>query len=62
MNTKFKNTIVTSGFLGCAVVLMSIVSLGTKKINEATNSNLDYLAKTKVTKQTAAAPNGHYLK
>jgi len=50
MNTKFKNTIVASGFLGCAVVLMAIVMQGTEKMNQTSNSENDVYAKAKVEK------------
>lgn len=63
MNTTFKNTIVASGFLGCAVVLVAIVMQGTEKMNTTSNAENEFLAKAKIEKVTTSTQQvNHQLK
>lgn len=62
MNTKFKNVIVATGFLGCTIVLTAIVSLGTSTMNQTKNTNTEYLAKAKITEQSISPLNQDLLK
>ncbi|MBA5794068.1 hypothetical protein H1R17_00690 [Flavobacterium sp. xlx-214] len=62
MNTKFKNVIVATGFLGCTLVLTAIVSLGTSTVNQTKETNVAYLTKAKITEQTVSPLNQDLLK
>lgn len=62
MNTNFKNLIVASGFAGCAVILVTIVSLGTTQVNRTQTSDIDLLAKVKIEKTTNASATQQFIK
>ena len=62
MNTNLKNIIVSSGFLGCAIVLTAIVSLGTNKTDEVKKADVEYTLKTKLLQQPASAIEQHSSK
>lgn len=61
MNANLKNIIVSSGFLGCAIVLTAIVSLGTAK-NEEVKPATEYSLKSKLLEQPASALEQHTSK
>ena len=62
MNTNLKNIIVSSGFLGCAVVLTAIVSLGTNKTADVKKSNVEYTLKSKLLQQPSSEIEQHTSK
>jgi|GEM_PF-7005972 len=62
MNTNLKNIIVSSGFLGCAIVLTAIVSLGTNKTEEEKKVDMEYSLKAKLLQKPSSAIQQHTLK
>lgn len=62
MNTNLKNIIVSSGFLGCAVVLTAIVSLGTNKTVDVKKSDVEYTLKSKLLQQSSSEIEQHTSK
>ncbi len=62
MNTNLKNIIVSSGFLGCAVVLTAIVSLGTNKTADVKKSDVEYTLKSKLLQQPSSGTEQHTSK
>lgn len=62
MNTNLKNIIVSSGLLGCAVVLTAIVSLGTNKTADVKKSDVEYTLKSKLLQQRSSEIEQHTSK
>lgn len=62
MNTNLKNIIVSSGFLGCAIILTAIVSLGTNKEEDVKKSEIEHTLKTELLQQPASVIEQHTSK